>query len=258
MKLVDKLWNWLHLAGSHNQWYPTPCKMTPEEFVEEYGIKNAFVVPFAGNIQPPFAPFAERFKNFRELKWAVMGDTSSGLPEHELGFTLDILEVAKPGSNITGGIVDDFFAPERLIHYPPAVLKKMKEKLNAAGLDFWCVLYSHELDRDLEEYMECFDGISFWVIKGHELANLEEHLPKVFKFAQGKRLMMGMYFWDYGNKKEIPLPIFEKQLSTYFELLKQKKAEGIIFCSNAIGDAGLETQALLKKYIAEQGDIDIV
>ena len=68
--------------------------------------------------------------------------------------------------------------------------------------------------------------MKFWKMNGAGndflvLNNLEEHLPKVFKFAQGKRLMMGMYFWDYGNKKEIPLPIFEKQLSTYFELLKQ-------------------------------------
>ena len=47
MKLADKLWNWGHLEGSHNQCVNKECKMTPEMFAEEYGIKN---VALAGGV----------------------------------------------------------------------------------------------------------------------------------------------------------------------------------------------------------------
>ena len=30
-KLIDKLWSWGHLEGSHNEWLGMDLKMTPEE-----------------------------------------------------------------------------------------------------------------------------------------------------------------------------------------------------------------------------------
>ena len=44
MKLIEKLWNWGHLEGSHNKCTKLNCSMTPEAFASVYGIKNAFIV----------------------------------------------------------------------------------------------------------------------------------------------------------------------------------------------------------------------
>lgn len=44
------------------------CKMTPEEFAKEYGIKNTFIVSYGENIQPTFAPFAKRFVGVKRSK----------------------------------------------------------------------------------------------------------------------------------------------------------------------------------------------
>lgn len=52
-KFSEKLWNRGHLEGSHNGCTPFECSMTPEEFAREYGIPNAFIVSYGGNIQPP-------------------------------------------------------------------------------------------------------------------------------------------------------------------------------------------------------------
>ena len=106
MKLVDKLWNWGHLEGSHNAITGHNCKMSPEQFAEEYGIRNSFIVSYGGNIQVPFDSFAERFSGLREIVWSVLGDGSTPLPEAELGNTEDILAVLHENSNITGGVVD--------------------------------------------------------------------------------------------------------------------------------------------------------
>lgn len=257
MKLIDRLWNWGHLEGSHNEGYGMHCCMTPEGFAEEYGIRNAFIVSYGGNIQPPFDGLAGRFSSLREVIWSVLGDASTPLPEAELGNTEDIIAALDEGKNITGGVVDDFFSPERMKRFPPSVLKKIKEALNAAGLQFWCVLYEEQLDKPLQEYLDCFDGVTFWIWKSKELANKEAHLQRVYQLTQGKRLMLGVYLYDYADAMLMDPAAFEDQLALYFDLLKQQKAEGVIICSSTLGDADLETNRILKKYIREQGDLEI-
>lgn len=259
MKLKDKLWNWGHLEGSHNAVVHMDCTMTPEAFAEVYGIRNSFIVSYGGNIQPPFDALAERLAGLREIKWSVLGDASTPLPAAELGNTQDILDVLATGKNITGGVVDDFFAPERMKRFTPEVLKKIKNALNAKGLDFWCVLYDTQLDFDLEKYIECFDGVSFWIWECKNIAHMEKHLEKLFALTKNKQVMLGTYLWDYSEDANCPMDtaLFEKQLKHYFELLTEKKIEGVIVCSNTIGDADMETNRILKRYIEQYGDTEI-
>lgn len=257
-KLADKLWNWGHLEGSHNG-YGFDSAMTPEQFAEEFGIRNAFMVSYGGNICPPFDEKAKRFSGLREIKWSVLGDASTPMPEDRLGFTNAVIDAAQVSANITGGIVDDFFSPKRMERFTPEVLKEIKATLNAKGLDFWCVLYDLNLDMDLEKYMDCFDGITFWIWESKNVVNRESYLEKVFALAKDKPVMCGMYLWDYSGhaKCEIPSEVFEGQLSHYFELIREKKIDGIIFCSSTIGDADLETNRILKRYVAEFGAEEI-
>jgi hypothetical protein len=256
-KLADKLWNWGHLEGSHNDCTNLNCKMTPEEFAAEYGIKNAFIVSYGGNICPPFHNLANRLSSLKEIKWSVLGDASTPLPDAELGNTEDILDVLDSASNITGGVVDDFFSPKRMERFTPEVLKKIKARLNQKGLDFWCVLYELQIDFDLEKYMDCFDGITFWIWKSAEIQNMEAHLQKLFALTKDKPTMLGVYLWDYNGRREMDPKLFETQLSRYFDLLKDGKTDGVIVCSSTIGDADLETNRILKRYVQEQGDIEI-
>ena len=258
MKLKDKLWNWGHLEGSHNECTNLDCKMTPEEFAIEYGIPNAFIVSYGGNIQPPFNSLATRLSPLKEIKWSVLGDSSTPLPPAELGNTEDILDVIDIAPNITGGVVDDFFSPERMKRFTPTVLKKIKAALNARGLDFWCVLYDNQLDLDLAPYLECFDGVTFWIWTSPELPNMKKHVEKLLSITKDKPVMLGIYLFDYGTgAKPLDPVLFENQLSFYFDKLRDGTAQGVIFCSSTIGDADLDTNKILKKYVAKYGDEEI-
>ena len=130
MKLIDKLWNWGHLEGSHNAITCLQCSMSPEGFAEKYGVRRSFIVSYSGNIQPPFQGLAARFSPLAEVKWSVLGDSSTPLPAHRLGFAPEIIACAKQYPNITGGIVDDFFSPERKKRFPPEVLREIRAELN--------------------------------------------------------------------------------------------------------------------------------
>ena len=258
MKLKDTLWNWGHLEGSHNSIIKQECKMSPEEFASEYGIPNAFIVSYGGNIQPPFDSLAKRLSPLKEIKWSVLGDASTPLPEAELGNTEDILAVIGKAENITGGIVDDFFSPERMKRFPPEVLKKIKFALNEKGLDFWCVLYDMQLDTTLAPYLECFDGVTFWIWTSPQLANAEKHLEKLYSLTKDKPVMLGLYVYDYGTGGVPMKPeLFKAQLDLYYRELTEKRVDGLVFCSSTLGDADLETNKILKEFVKAHGDEEI-
>lgn len=259
MKLKDKLWNWGHLAGSHNAIMKYECNMDLTTFAKEYQIPNAFVISYAGNIQPPYDNLAEELKSLREIKWSVLGDASTPLPESPLGWTDDVIEIAGKKKNITGGMVDDFFSPKRLEKYPPEILEKMHQKLNNSekNLDFWSVLYIAQLEENISKHIECFDGVSLWAWYQENIDKIEEYIAKFFKLTEGKRKMLGIYTYDYGNRRPMEISRFKRQLEYYVELLKNGEIEGIIFCSGCIGDMDLETNKFLKEYIALHGDEEI-
>ena len=258
-KLSEKLWNWGHLEGSHNGCTPFECKMTPEEFAREYGIPNAFIVSYGGNIQPPYRDMAKRFSGLREVKWSALGDSSTPLPEHRLGNVPDVLEAAKGEKNITGSIVDDFFSPVRVKRFTPEVLSEMKAELNAKGLDFWCVLYSHELGTvdGLEKYLECFDGITFWFWGCDKMTDTAGDIEKLMTLAKGKPVMLGVYLWDYAQKKAMDTDTFIAQLEDCRLRLINGEIAGVVFCSSTLGDADTEANRILKNWVTENGDVSV-
>lgn len=257
MKIKDRLWNWGHLEGSHNACTGLKCSMTPEQFAEEYGVKNAFIVSYGGNIQPPFEELAKRLSPLKEIKWSVLGDASTPLPDDELGWASSICDTAKKVNNITGGIVDDFFSPNRIERFTPEVLKKIQTCLHENGLDFWCVLYKNDLEKDIDAHLDCFDGITFWIWDSVDINNIDEITDSILEKANGKPVMLGVYLWDYASKTYMPTDLFKRQLDKYFGLLAEGSISGIVFCSSTLGDAPLETNAVLKEYIKLYGGTDI-
>ena len=249
MKRLE-LWNWGHLEASHNQAVKQECSMTPEEFSVEYGVPNAFIVSYAGNITPPFDALAERLSCLQEIKWSILGDAGTPLPEAELAYTEEIIELAKKYPNVTGGMIDDFYSPKRLERFTPTVLQKMQKKLSENGLDFWAVLYEvHIAEENLKEYYDCFDGITYWIWKQEHIDDLDNYLEQFFMRFSDKRKMLGIYIWDYARLVPMEQERFKKQLEKYVTLLEENKVEGLIICSGCAGDANLETNYFLKDYL---------
>ena len=256
-KLKDKLWNWGHLAGSHNKIVNYECKMSPQQYGEEYGVNNSFIVSYGGNIQPPYNDLALTMSSINDIKWSVLGDGSTPLPDHELGNTLDVIEVAKVAKNITGAVVDDFFSPVRIKRFTPEILTKMKNALNENDLDFWCVLYAKELNDSLKPYLSCFDGITFWIWDCSAIVNQKEYFARLKELAKVTPIMLGIYVYDYSTHNEMDSALLKDQLDYYFDLLRTKEIEGIVFCSSTLGDYDIEANKIIKEYITKYGDEEI-
>jgi hypothetical protein len=123
-------------------------------------------------------------------------------------------------------------------------------------LELSMVIYDHNLDKPLREHIKECDGLTFWTWKACNLENLEENFEKMERLvAQSNcKLMLGIYMYDYGEKKIMPLSLMEKQCRLGLHWLCEKRIEGMVFLSNCICDIGLETVEWARQWIKAVGD----
>ena len=72
-----------------------------------------------------------------------------------------------------------------------------------------------------------------------------------------KKRMLGVYLWDYANNKPMDTELFKLQLQKCKELILAANMDGAVFCSSTLGDADLETNRILKQFVAENRNIKV-
>lgn len=267
MKLRDALWIWGQDAGSHhnlpqgNIWkLPGVNRMGPVEGCAYLGIPNCCRVVMCGKPEPPFDGEAEKLDGLRSVVWSLIGDSGSTRNNDETDVE-EIIRIAAGHPNVTGGIMDDFMNPTRMRIFTPERLAAIRERLHTAipgrPLDFRTVLYTHEIGANAKPYLDQVDVISLWTWNGPDLNDLDENFAKLEAMMPGKPVLAGCYFYDYGLSKPLPMDLMRLQLETYGEWLRRGRIRGIIFCSNAIADIGLETVDYAREWIAAHADDEI-
>ena len=123
-------------------------------------------------------------------------------------------------------------------------------------LDMWVVCYEHNLDDvpNIAEYLNEFDVISFWTWRGSELCRAERNIERVRAIAPTKRIMAGMYMWNYGEHCALTREQMEYQAQLYLRLMRAGEIEGIVVCSNCIADLGIECVEYTRAWIEAHKD----
>ncbi len=250
----DRLWLWSHVADSYSGKYNLPgrSRITPTEAAHYMGIPNVFMIQRDGLPQPPFDQYAVPFESLRELVWSVVsagGEVSS--EEQEA-----VLDLAFRNPKISGVVMDDFFVPKGK---PGAMhldqLRKLRARLRNTRkeLDLSVVLYERELERDITAYLDLCDVIQFWTWYGKNLQDLAKNFETAQRLAPGKRMALGLYWWDFGDKKPLPLSAMEQQCELGLEWLRAGRIEAMIFCGSWLCDRGLEPVAWTREWIQRVG-----
>ena len=267
MKLRDTLWIWGQDPGSHhkvggNAWkLPGVNRMTPVEGCRYLGIPNCCRVVMGGLPVPPFDHEADLLDPLGQVVWSLIGD--SGSKRNDGGTDLEeIIRIAGSHPNITGGIMDDFMNPARMKIFTPERLSGFRRRLHTAlpgkPLDLWTVLYTHELTDAAVPYLEQVDRISLWTWKGCDLPALPDNMKRLRQLVgDEKSVLCGCYLWDYGACAPLDPGCMAFQLETYLSWLRQRRIDGVIFCSNCIADVGIEAAETARAWIAEHGDEEI-
>jgi hypothetical protein len=255
----DKLWLWGHDAGAHNESWglPKPSRITPVEASFYLGIPNVIMVRYLGRPPLPFDQYAVPFRSLKQVVWSVVGakgHTDESEREH-------ILDLGARHPNITGLIMDDFFAGvERTDEREVAALsleelRQLRGQLNIAGrqLNLWAVLYESQFEKPIGNYLDLLDKLSFWTWDSGELKNLRSNLEKLEGLASKCDKVLGCYMWDYGQKKPMPLELMQHQCKLGLEWLNSKRINGMIFLASCICDLELEAVEWVRRWIADVG-----
>jgi len=264
----DRLWMWAHIEGSYDNQYGLPnngiSRMSPIQATELMDIPNIIFIRYGKKPSPPYDEYAAQYRNTKKLQWSFVGDASSGTSAEEQEH---VLELARKMSNMTGLFMDDFFhgkaepisdppgEPEAVASISVARLQEIRKKMEQMNrkLDLSVVLYTHQLNPVIRRHLDLCDVVAFWSWTADDLARLPENFAKYRAIAPKKRTLLGIYMWDFGKSKPLPMDLMRMQCETGLRWLKDDTIEGMIFLATNICDLDIEAVKWSKQWIAEHG-----
>ena len=259
-KLRDKFWVWGHPEGRYNHEYGNEqeSRMTPMEGALYMGARNMFMVPVGVPVN--WRQYNKSFVTLNNTGWCI--DNAAVDPT----MLEKLIEEAKDFPNITCGVFDDFKGYLTKHDVPPARYHEVNERMHnnpVRHLDMWMVLYTHEfgfdekVDADFQLYIDAFDGIIMWTWKQCDLKLFEEKYARYKKFTEGKRRMLGLDLYNFGERRKASAKDVLWQLERYTELLKKGEIEGIVLHTNTMADLDHEAYDVVRPWMQLHGDEEI-
>ena len=161
--------------------------------------------------------------------------------------------------------------PENLLNSPSTVESEAAAAISVArvreirtkmqqmnrNLDLAITLYTHQLNPAIRRHLELVDVVSLWSWTANDLAKLPENFAKFQEIAPKKRILLGIYMWDFGLGKPYPMDLMKMQCDMGLKWLQEGMIEGMIFLGSNICDLDIEAVRWSKKWIAEHGKIKI-
>lgn len=265
--LRDRLWMWGHDAGSLKKGYGIGGEkdMIPGEAIKYMGIPNVCMVRFTGTPLPPFDDYVKQFAQAKRLTWSFVDGATNYTTEQKKQQALDL---AAKLPNLVGLDMDDFFigdavpkteGAEAQAHLSVEQVQQVKRELAAQGrgLDLSAVVYSSQLHPAIQRHLDIVDTVYFWTWRARDLVNLEANFATYRKILPTKRTLLGIYMWDFGDKKTIPVEMMEHQCRLGLEWLKKGEIDGLIFHCTPLCGMNLEAVEWSRNWIARHAD-DVV
>ena len=259
-KLRDKYWIWGHpencFLGHYN--HEIECRMTPMEGALYMGARNMFMVPNANKTVVNVRQYNYSFTTLDHVGWLINQHPEVHDP---------IIAEAKDFPNVDCMVFDDFFRIKNT--QDPVTVEEMfamREKLHnnpIRPMDMWMVLYTHEFDDPkcpddtVDPYIAAFDGIIMWNWWESRIGEFEKKDAWFRAHTEGKKRMLGLYVYNFGEKKQAEPDVVLWQLNRYYELLKAGEIDGIVLHTNAMGDCDYPAFKVVHDWMLEHGDEEI-
>jgi hypothetical protein len=112
----------------------------------------------------------------------------------------------------------------------------------------------HQLSPKILRHIDLCDVVSLWTWRSEDLNRLEQNFAKFRELAPAKRVLLGLYMWDFGTNKPMPVDRMKHQCDLALKWLRAGQIEGMIFLATNICDLKLETVEWTRNWIASVGD----
>jgi len=260
-RLRDRMWIWATIPG---RLFET-SKMTPAKGAEYMGVPN---IVMAGGI-PPTEEEAQAVSGFKRIIWDFGGwegwKKESGLwVNFEFEDELQAVQkLAQKYPNIERILLDDFTSILiRKQGMQPDVLSRLCYALqsNPRPLSLWGVVYTMNflpgkyLVPNLKDYLHFLGVIHLWTWRAEELNQLEENFEKCEKLAGGKPINLGLYMYDWGDKRSMPIDLMKHQCELARQWIEERRLLGMTFLAIDCIEQGFDAVKWTIDWIRKVGD----
>jgi hypothetical protein len=170
---------------------------------------------------------------FKRLVWEITPDgTGLGPPFVYKDRMAQIRKLADKYPQIEGVLLDDMSTGKMDRGFKPEHIRHIRQQLGDEhpAVKIWGVVYSMSLDRPMmDECLKEVDVINLWIWKAADLVHLEKYIAHCERVAPRKSIVLGLYLWDYGDGRPMPLDLLKQQCETALELAHAGRIAGIVF-----------------------------
>lgn len=243
---------WLKPPSGEKVPYRFRSRITPAEGALILDTPNMLMINCEGEPVPYSEDAYGYAESFCRMEKVIWGGTGSG------GFRIGneeafICTLAEKYPNIMGEYLDDFSGalkdcPDKA-ERSVALLKTIREGLDKAvrPMELFVTWYWHEDPYPgMEEYIDVF---TFWTWKSAEIPLLKERFESIEAKYKHKRILLGIYMYDFSARHSVPLDLMEMQCEYALSLLKEGRIDGIIFETNSVMGVGLPSEKWLRDWV---------
>lgn len=233
--------------------------MEPVDGMRDLGAKNVFYVPFGYHMD--IEEYSQDTKGIAKTGISIEDWQETGADRINKS-----ISIAKLFPDTTDRLIfDDFFnEPSHCggwTEYSIDNIKATREHLHRSGYELWVVLYQGQIEKydnsRLKEYLDEFDGVSFWFWNEPSVKQYLSFTSKFFNLTEGKKWMIGCYLWNFGPAVDANPKLVRYQLDSNLALIRAGDIEGIILHNNSLGAFNMPAYKEAKDWVAAHGDEEV-
>lgn len=226
----------------------------------------------------PEKAFRETLRGLKRVTWPMCGIPKAGV---EASFD-DLCDwnfrIAEEMPNVTGFDLDDFFRPDKKrrpffvetpagrrracpTSFPYEKLLALRQRLDAfpRPLELRTVVYDDLFGQclspeDLQPLLELTDVVTYWTWKGASTDRLAENFATLRRLVPDKRIEMGVYLYDFGDKREMDVRFLERQLAFGLARWRRGEVKGFVFLCSSLCNRDTPAVCYVRDWLGRHGD----
>lgn len=247
-RVRDCLWLWGALPNVHEDSVRKISTITAVEAAKYLGIQNMVM----GGGLLPSETTAQLVSPFGRVLWKLesyQGDFSAELAAiHGLARKHDNIEATMVDDLTSTAISKNGMGPKQIAKVAYAL------QLERRPLSLWGTVYTMNLGiPTLKDYLNLLNVVDLWSWRASEIPQLKTKFERCEEISGGKPTVLGLYLFDFGDGRPMPVNLMEAQCNLALDLLKAKRIFGAVFLSSAVCDLGFESVKWVKEWIAAVG-----
>ncbi len=270
MKVKDKLWLFASRAHDDDIWlgksgngrFTKWSRITPAEGAAMLDVPNIIMIGSDG-IPAPYSAdaygYMESFCRMKNVVWSITGSGGFRTGNEEQF----ICHLAEQYPNVTGAFADDFLglgqSAGKTDEEKAEMVKAIRRTLDGAcrPMSMWLTLYTRDLEACDPSLYGLFDNLTLWTWEYQELERLAENFELLEKKFPDHKKYLGIYILDYPSGEAIPNDYMELQCEYGLKLLREGRADGMIFLTNCVMGVGLPSEYWLRDWIDRVKNIEL-